>query len=270
MAPELLNEDEYGAPADVWALGVTLLRLATGHLVGRTLNAMRALLRGTWSLPAALAGEYLDKFHCPEEGEWWTAARAEWAAAWTALSSELQDVISSCLTLDAGARATAGTLLGHAAFRRERSAALLSTAGVKLAALLAAEAAGGAGAAAAAAAAASVSPEELLAVLQAGPAAPTPSAAAELQRACGLVEGAAGAAGEAWATAAGAALLDVVGGAGSGSAACVAAAAAALQGLQGVAGARELTREGAAALLGAARRLAGELAGLEAGGQGGV
>ena len=230
MAPELLNRGDYGAPVDVWALGATLLNLATGHLVAGTRSAQCALRDGAWTLPRALAGEY-------SEGRVLAHECAAKETAWAALGGELQDVICSCLVLEAGARATAGGLLGHAAFGRERREALLDSAASKLGALIAAEGGGGAGGAGAAAAP-SVTPEELLAVLEAGTApAPRTATTAVLQRACGLVEGAARVAGEAWAAAAFAALQKVLGSS-SGDAARAAEASAALRGLQGLAGAR--------------------------------
>ena len=258
-SPEMLDQHEYGAPADVWALGATLLHLATGHLAGEALCAQRALRSGRWSLPAALAGEFHDTFESPAEAEEWAVAGAAQRAAWARLGAPLQGAIERCLALEPGARASAGELAAHAAFERERRAALLAGAVGRLEALLR-SGGGGGGGVGGGPAPPPPSREELLAVLEAGAGV----APALLARACQLAVAAAEGAGEAWLGGACAALLGVLGGEGV-APECVGAAARALGALQAAGeGPREAARGGAAALLGAAERLAAENARLAA------
>ena len=84
-AREILREDEYAAPADVWAYGVTLLQLGTGHVAGGTSAARRAIVGyegPQWTLQQALAGAFHDKFTRAGEEEDWGAACAVQRAAW--------------------------------------------------------------------------------------------------------------------------------------------------------------------------------------------
>ena len=134
-AREILRQDEYAAPADMWACGATLLQLATGHAAGGTLAARKAIMglgAAPWTLHEALAGAFHDKFKGAEEEAAWGEACAAQRAAWDALGAPLRDVIGQCLKLEAGERASAGALLGHAAFERERRAALVAEALRKL------------------------------------------------------------------------------------------------------------------------------------------
>ena len=196
-AREILLEEEYGAPADVWAYGVTLLQLGTGHVAGGTSAARKAImgLRGSeWTLAGALAGEFKDKFASAAEEEAWGRESEGWRVAWGALGEGLQGVIERCLAVEPGARPGAGELLGSAAFERERGAALLAVALDKLVE------------------GAPVTAEELVAVLEAG----VDVKMGVLELACKAVRGvAAGGAGEAWVQRACAALLGVIGGGGA-------------------------------------------------------
>ena len=169
-AREILREDEYTSPADVWACGVTLLELATGHVAGGSSAARKAImgLGGTeWTLEGALAGAFHDKFSCAEEEAAWGAACAAQRAAWGALGEDLRGAIRGCLALEVEGRATASALLAHKAFEKERRAALVVAAGDKIKALLAA---GGSmpGTFGVPAAAGGLALEEILAVLEAG------------------------------------------------------------------------------------------------------
>jgi len=118
-ASEILREDEYAAPADVWSYGVTLLQVGTGHVVGGTSAARKTLMghgAGQWTLQQALAGAYHDTFTSAEEEVAWGTACAAQRTAWAALGEPLQQLIESCLVVEAGGRAKASELLGHAAF----------------------------------------------------------------------------------------------------------------------------------------------------------
>ena len=132
-SPEVLDLEDYDASADVWACGATLLQLATGHLAGGTLAARRSLKRGDWTQAKALGGDFHDKFTCAEEEEEWDTACATQRTAWAALGEPLQQLIESCLVVEAGGRAKASELLGHAAFVKERRGALVAGAVGKLA-----------------------------------------------------------------------------------------------------------------------------------------
>ena len=163
-ASEILNEEEYAAPADVWSYGATLLQLGTGHVAGGTGAARRAIManRGNpWSLQQALAGAYHDKLASAEEEEAWGADCAAQRAAWEGLGAPLQQLIESCLVVDAEGRARTSELLGHTAFEKQRRAALVTAAVAKL--TPGAAEGGGAGA--------DISAAELLAVLEASPMA---------------------------------------------------------------------------------------------------
>ena len=260
-APEILLEDEYGPPADVWAYGATLLQLATGHVAGGSSAARRALMGragAQWALQRALAGEYRDK---DAEERAWGAACGAARAAWGALGAPLRGLIESCLVLQPGGRASAAGLLAHAAFDRERRAEGLAAAVGKLEAAAAAGGAGdgaGDGAAGAAAAARGVTRDELLVVLEAAGEEAGSVGLAAAAHACGLVAGAAEGAGEAWAAQACAALLGMAAGEDLGR---VAAALEALRGLQGRLGgaAREVLVGGMGVVLDAAARVAGRL-----------
>jgi WD40 repeat protein len=134
-ASEILLEDEYAAPADVWSYGVTLLQLGTGHVVGGTSAARKTLMgRGAaqWTLQQALAGVYNDKFTRAGEEKAWVTACAAQKTAWAALGEPLQQLIESCLLVEAGGRAKASELIKHAAFEKERRAAFMAGAVGKL------------------------------------------------------------------------------------------------------------------------------------------
>jgi serine/threonine protein kinase len=112
-APETLNDDAAAAPADVWALGATLLELATGHVAGEAQAARRAIKRGEWALEKALRGAFV------EDG----ARAAAQLAAWEALPAPLRALIGACLAPAPRARPTAAAAAAHDAFVAPRAAA---------------------------------------------------------------------------------------------------------------------------------------------------
>ena len=135
LAPERLLEDEFSTPADVWALGATLLQLATGHVAGGTSAARKTLVGfgdAPWTPHKALAGAYHDKFGGAEDEAGWSEACAAQRAAWDALGAPLRSLIEACLVLEPGGRATAADLLAHAAFEGVRGAPLVAAEGPQL------------------------------------------------------------------------------------------------------------------------------------------
>ena len=234
-ASEILREDEYAAPADVWACGATLLQLATGHVAGGTSTARKTLMghgAAQWTLHKALAGTYHDKFEGAEDEAEWGKACAAQRAAWDALGAPLRSLIEACLVLEPGGRAKASELLAHAAFERERRAALVAEAVGKLQAGCSSSDGGGPSAQLAV-----LTRKELLAVLEAGAArggGGLPSGIFE--RACVLVASALPGADEAWKAAAGAPLQAALDGGDADRAVAAARALALLQGGAGGAG----------------------------------
>lgn len=86
MSPELLR-GEVGKPADIWALGVTLLQLVTGRLLIEGTNVMAVMYAlGTMTEAPPLPPE---------------------------LPEDARSFLEGCLTLDAPARATVRTLIHH-------------------------------------------------------------------------------------------------------------------------------------------------------------
>ena len=132
---------------------MTLLELGTGHVVGGTTAARRALCGragAPWCLNKALGGLYHERFELPGQEEAWERACEAQRRAWGGLGEPLQSALQSCLVLQAAERPLAAQLLGLAAFEGERRAEGLLPAVDKLLA-------GG-----------ELAPEELLAVLEAG------------------------------------------------------------------------------------------------------
>ncbi|PRW57164.1 mitogen-activated kinase kinase 3 [Chlorella sorokiniana] len=90
MSPERINGQPYSFPADIWALGLTLLECATGKYPydasGGTIQLMIQLMEEECPLPPE------------EEGQ---------------LSPELRDFVAQCMRRDPWARPTAEQLLQH-------------------------------------------------------------------------------------------------------------------------------------------------------------
>ncbi|KAI5019654.1 hypothetical protein ZWY2020_044542 [Hordeum vulgare] len=90
MAPEVARGEEQGPAADVWALGCTVVEMATGRApwTGMDGNALAALHRIGYTEAV------------PEVPQW--------------LSAEAKDFLRGCLVRQAGERCTAAQLLEHA------------------------------------------------------------------------------------------------------------------------------------------------------------
>lgn len=92
MAPEVIVSEEYGASADMWSLGVTVLELAEGKVPNAQLESMAAMFRVVVS-PAPQLTQ-------PSEH-----------------SAELRALVGGLLVKEATARFTAPHLLAHACVR---------------------------------------------------------------------------------------------------------------------------------------------------------
>ena len=108
-APELLAYSGYKESIDIWAFGVTLLELATGHVVGSSVCAQRALAdtfradpaNAPWTIERSLSGIYHDKFAAPTAAEKeaaWMARCAGELAVWKGLGEGLKDIIRGCVS----------------------------------------------------------------------------------------------------------------------------------------------------------------------------
>lgn len=96
MAPERIHTSSYGKPADIWAVGLSLLACRLGRFPFTTKG-------GYWALTHAITVEPLHKLlaGCKEQ-----------------LSAEMSDFIFKCLSKDANKRPSAEELLGHALFQK--------------------------------------------------------------------------------------------------------------------------------------------------------
>jgi len=109
MAPEVLRDEgeAYGASADIWSLGATLLALGTAHQAGLALEDRSKIKRGGWTLESAIAG-------LPDSGK----------AAWEGLGQPLRELIAACLRVDPAARPTASAVAAFPAVAAARAAAV--------------------------------------------------------------------------------------------------------------------------------------------------
>ena len=88
MAPEILSEDSYGKPADIWSYGATLFTLATGLQIGSQPRERGELLRGTFNLETYLERHEKLKYR-------------------NTLPERFRNLINLCLSLDLNLRPTA-------------------------------------------------------------------------------------------------------------------------------------------------------------------
>ena len=95
MAPERIHTSSYGKPADIWAVGLSLLACRLGRFPFKTKG-------GYWALTHAITVEPLDKLISGCENS---------------LSPELKDFIYLCLAKDASKRPSATKLLDHPFFK---------------------------------------------------------------------------------------------------------------------------------------------------------
>ena len=97
MAPERINTNEYGKPADIWAVGLSLLTCAMGRFPFDSKS-------GYWALTHAIAIADLPDLSYLEEERGFTGA--------------FQDLIHQCLRKDADERPSATQLLTHEIFKQ--------------------------------------------------------------------------------------------------------------------------------------------------------
>jgi len=107
MAPEVLGEEPYGKPADIFSFGATLFTCATGVRIGATPAVRASLLRGTWTLENTVAG-----------------LSATEKTAWNNLSEPLKDLITNCLKMKPEDRLTAQQASDHPVHAVVRAEAL--------------------------------------------------------------------------------------------------------------------------------------------------
>ena len=100
MAPERMSgaAEEFSSAADIWALGVSLLEMASGRHPFPTLHPRNA---STWMNS--------EEVFCP--------STIVWPHEDYKLSAELRDMITQCLAIEPSKRPTADELLKHKAFR---------------------------------------------------------------------------------------------------------------------------------------------------------
>ena len=105
MAPERIHTSSYGKPADIWAVGLSLLACRLGRFPFQTKG-------GYWALTHAITVEPLEKLLKGCEND---------------LSPELKDFIHCCLAKDANKRPSASELLKHEFFKAHNCAEQLGT-----------------------------------------------------------------------------------------------------------------------------------------------
>ena len=99
MAPERINTNSYGKPADIWSVGLSLLTCALGKFPFDAKG-------GYWALTHAIAIEELPSFeHLKEEKN-------------GGFSDDFVDLIELCLHKDPDQRATTMELLEHPLFKK--------------------------------------------------------------------------------------------------------------------------------------------------------
>lgn len=99
MAPEVMEQNQgYGAAADIWSLGITLLELAHGHAPFAKFPPMKVLLMTLQNPPPTLDDKGGKKH----------------------FSKNMRDVVSRCLQKDPSRRPTATALLEHKFFKQGR------------------------------------------------------------------------------------------------------------------------------------------------------
>ena len=97
MAPERINTNSYGKPADIWSVGLSLLTCALGHFPFDAKG-------GYWALTHAIAIEDLPSFEHLKEQEN------------GGFSDDFVHLIHQCLQKDPAKRATTAELLAHPLF----------------------------------------------------------------------------------------------------------------------------------------------------------
>lgn len=99
-APEILRNEAYGKPVDIFGYGALLFACSTGIVVGSTPQERTMLINGSWDVP-----RILDQASSDAQGYW------------NNLPTDLRDLILSCLAIHPMSRLSADTVANHSYIR---------------------------------------------------------------------------------------------------------------------------------------------------------